>query len=169
MLPEPDLTIAPVSERDGPQLLQFYLSLSDAVARDFLPPGAVSPDAVYEHLSLVSEGSCVSLGLFDGQGRILGHGFIQGIDTARPMVGIGLHESVIGHGYGRRIMEMLLEEADRRGVAALMLNVVKTNTRAERLYASLGFVRRGHATFRVRNDSWAMERRRPKDRPPADP
>lgn len=162
MLPQPPLTIQPLGDGDAEALLDFYRSLSEAVARDFLPVGVVAPDTVSEHLALVRDGVCLSLGLFDSSGRILGHGFIQGLDTPRPMLGIGLHEDVIGQGYGRQIMERLIAESDSRGVPALMLNVVKTNTRAERLYASLGFVRTGQATFRIRNDSWAMERRRPR-------
>jgi len=159
LLPVPHLTIRPLGPDDAEELLIFYRSLSDSIARVFLPVGIVSEETIHAHLNLVPEGSCMSLGLFDEGGAIMGHAFIQGICTTRPMLGIGLRDAVIGKGHGRRLMERLLDDADERRVPLVALNVVKTNLRAENLYESLGFVRIGPATFRVRNDSWAMERR----------
>ena len=165
VLPESDLTICSLKVDDAPELLAFYRSLSPAVVRVFLPTDYVSPDAIREHLWMVRCGDCVSLGLVNSAGRILGHAFVQGIRSARPMLGIGLHESVMGKGYGKRLLRQLLDETDRLRVPSVHLNVVKTNARAEKLYRMLGFVIVGQATFRKRDDSWAMERSRPDDCP----
>lgn len=165
LLPETDLSICRLVPDDAPELLAFYRSLSPPVARLFLPTDYVSPDAIREHFDMVRSGLCISLGLFGPGRRILGHAFVQGIGSSRPMLGIGLHDSVIGQGHGRRLMQLLLHETDRLKVPVVSLNVVKTNARAERLYRSMGFVITGQATFRRRNDSWSMERSRPDKHP----
>jgi RimJ/RimL family protein N-acetyltransferase len=162
MLPAPALTIRELAPSDADALLIFYRSLSDAVARTFLPVGIVSADTIHAHLDLVRNRTAISLGLLDDAGNIMGHAFIQELGTSRPMLGIGLRDAVIGQGHGRRLLERLLDDADAREVGVVALNVVKTNLRAENLYASVGFVRIGQATFRTRNDSWAMERVQPK-------
>ncbi len=158
LLPERDLSICRLEPDDAPELLAFYRSLSPGVARMFLPTDHVSPDALRDHFDMVREGACLSLGLVEPSGRILGHAFVQGIRSSRPMLGIGLHDTVIGKGYGKRMLRMLLNDTDRLRVPVVCLNVVKTNARAERLYRSMGFVITGQATFRRRNDSWCMER-----------
>jgi RimJ/RimL family protein N-acetyltransferase len=163
LLPPEPLTIRPVEPADVQALLAFYRSLSGEVARLFLPTDVVSADAIYEHVALVRDGSTFSLCLVDANGRIWGHAFVQGLNLRRPMLGIGLHETVIGQGYGRKLMERLLERTDAMRIPVVCLNVVKGNVRAENLYQSLGFVRTGQATFRSRNDSWSMERHRPRD------
>ena len=47
-----------------------------------------------------------------------------------------------GHGVGRRALELVVEEARRRGVKALYLEVARDNPTARRLYASVGFAAR---------------------------
>jgi len=151
------MIIRPVEQDDAEALLAFYQSLSEEVRRVFLPPGPVTEDTIQAHLSTVANGTCVSL-VLDNYGMIMGHAFIQSIDTGAPMLGIGLRDVVIGCGYGRQMMERLLAIADARRLPLTALSVVKTNYRAEALYRHMGYVRKRETTFRSRNDSWYMER-----------
>lgn len=162
------MTIRPAERQDAQPLLDFYLSLSDEVARVFLPPEPVTLDAVRAHLRGIVEGQCISLVLQDEDGVIMGHAFIQGVGGKDPRVGIGLRDVIIGCGYGRMMLQRLLELSDQRGLPVTKLSVVKTNRRAEELYVRMGYVRVGHSTFRQRNDSWLMERRLRQEGLPSD-
>lgn len=155
------MTIRPALREDAPRLLDFYLSLSDEVARVFLPPEPVTLDAVRTHLRGIAMGHCISLVLEDEGGAIMGHAFIQGVDGRDPKVGIGVRDVIIGCGYGRLMLQQLLQLADQRRLPVTTLSVVKSNTRAEELYVRMGYVRVGQSSFRQRNDSWLMERRLP--------
>ncbi|NYE21283.1 ribosomal protein S18-alanine N-acetyltransferase [Microbacterium immunditiarum] len=53
---------------------------------------------------------------------------------------IAIAEAYRGHGRGRRILEALLAEAQRRGVREVFLEVRADNPVAQALYASEGFV-----------------------------
>jgi len=155
------MTIRPTTPDDDEALLDFYRSLSEEVARVFLPESPVSHDTISAHLGGVETGACLSLVLEDSEGQVMGHAFIQPLDGPRPMVGIGLRDAIIGYGFGRRLMERLLQIADERRLPATWLSVVKGNDRAESLYRSLGYRRNGQSTFRRHNDSWSMIRRLP--------
>lgn len=154
------MRIRPACEADAWPLLAFYHSLSDKTAEVFLPPGPVTMASITSHLDSIAERQCISFVLERG-GEIMGHAFIQNVGSRTPMVGIGLRDEIIGQGYGRLLLEHVLSVADEMELPSTFLNVVKTNKRAETLYAHLGFVRRGEATHRRRGDSWHMERRLP--------
>lgn len=47
-----------------------------------------------------------------------------------------------GRGLGRRVLDLVIEEARQLGVRALHLEVARSNQRARTLYASLGFALR---------------------------
>ena len=61
---------------------------------------------------------------------------------------VGVAVARQGEGHGRRLVEALLAEADRRGQRVVGLEVRADNSRARELYAALGFtdvgVRRGY-------------------------
>lgn len=154
------MIIRPIEDEDASELLAFYQSLSEEVARVFLPPGPVSPDTVEQHLEAVRTGTSISF-VLDNDGMIMGHAFLSGLDRRVPMVSIGLRDAIVGCGYGRQMMERLLAVADARRIPVTALTVVKSNHRAEALYRSLGYRRKHESSFRVRNDSWYMERRLP--------
>lgn len=154
------MIIREVESWDQDALLEFYWSLSEAVREVFLPAGPVTPDSVRSHLLSVEEGRCIGL-VLEQNGAIMGHAFVQCLDTDKPMVSIGLRDAVIGCGYGRKMLERLLAKADEMGLPATYLTVVKTNHRAEALYQRMGYVRVGVATFRKPNDSWYMKRELP--------
>ncbi|WP_242125386.1 GNAT family N-acetyltransferase [Sphingobium sp. Sx8-8] len=54
-----------------------------------------------------------------------------------------------GGGHGDRLMELVFEEARRRGAARLLLAVYPQNERARRFYARHGFAAIGEMTFMV--------------------
>ena len=140
-------------------LLSFYSALPRAVTDTFEPFGPrVTEETLRKYLADTDKGVHLSFGLFDPRGIILGHVFIWNIDSELPVFGIGLAEIAQGQGWGRRMAQRVLEEADARGAKRVALTVVKTNVRALTLYESLGFRRTGDATFRSEKDSLSMER-----------
>lgn len=77
---------------------------------------------------------------------------------------VAVAEAARGRGLGRRLMEALLAEAERRGVAEVFLEVRADNEPAQRLYASLGFERiavRPHYYQPDNEDAWVMRRTAP--------
>lgn len=153
------MTIHPLTSSDIAALVEFYESLTETVTRFFLPFGAaVALETLRSHLDGAEMGRNFSLGLFGEDRTMQGHAFLLGMDTESPVFGIGLRESIIGNGWGRRMMERTLAEGDALQTAKVTLTVVKENSRALALYKKLGFVVRSEWSFRTPNDSWYMER-----------
>ena len=74
---------------------------------------------------------------------------------------IAVAEAARGRGLGRRLMEALLAEAERRGAAEVFLEVRADNAPAQSLYVSLGFERiavRPHYYQPDGEDAWVMRR-----------
>jgi RimJ/RimL family protein N-acetyltransferase len=59
------------------------------------------------------------------------------------ILGMGLHPDSRGAGIGRRLLAATIEDARRFGLERVELNVYATNTRAKRLYESMGFAVEG--------------------------
>ncbi len=154
------VTIAPLTPGHLAELLAFYRSLSEEVVRFYRPFEPVDAATLGAHLDEVAAGRCRSWAVRGREGTILGHGFISGLDAV-PVLGIGLHQDYLSRGIGRRLMEWMLREADAAGLPKVTLTVVKTNTRARRLYESVGFVAMGETSFRAFGDSLYMERHLP--------
>lgn len=157
------MDIRPLTSDDCGALLAFYESLDDDVNWFYRPFGDATRGKLAAHLAEGDAGAAITLGVVESTelgGRILGHAFISEVDGPRPTFGIGLHQDLIGQGWGRRLMEACVAAADVRALPLVTLTVLKTNERAVPLYESLGFVRTGECTFRSDNDSLAMERRR---------
>lgn len=72
-------------------------------------------------------------------GVVRGYGGLLAVGTQGDIQTIAVDGSVRGAGYGRRLMEALIVEAEQRGVAELFLEVRADNPVARGLYASLGF------------------------------
>ena len=155
------LTIQPLGPDKVAALTAFYLSLPKAVVRLFEPFRHVDEATIGARLAEVAEGKHISLGLFDRDGDVLGHGFVFDVHAEAPVFGIGLRPCVHGQGWGRKLMRAVLDEADRRGAPRLTLTVIKDNKRASSLYEKMGFVITGEAKCRTSGDSFAMERARP--------
>ena len=141
-------------------LLAFYRRLPPWVVHWFEPFPGDTAAKITAHLAAVESGTAISFGLLTAEERIAGHGFVLALDAAGPVFGIGLAPDRIGCGWGRKLMNAVIEEADRRGVPRLVLSVFRTNSRARSLYESFGFVSTGKCQCRQPDDSIAMERLR---------
>lgn len=75
-------------------------------------------------------------------GRIVGYAGLRAVrrSTDADVQTIALAEEMRGRGRGRALLRALLEEAARRGVTAVFLEVRADNPVAHRLYASEGFI-----------------------------
>lgn len=154
------MLIRPLTLADARALQDFYESLTEAVTYFFQPWPEATVEVLTQHLADAEAGKNVVLGLVAAEGTAEGHGFIWNVDTAEPVLGIGLRERAQGLGWGRLLMEALLAEADARNLPQVYLTVLKDNLRAQNLYESVGFVVEGEVTFRAPNDSLKMVRRR---------
>jgi len=148
---------------DSARLTAFYASLSDEVNWFYRPFADPTEEVLREHLVGGDEGRHIILGIVEDSGTIVGHAFILSVASEDPTFGIGLHQSVHGRGWGRKLTVAILEEADRLGLPLVTLTVMKENVRAKALYESLGFRLTGECDFRSPGDSWCMERRGPAD------
>jgi ribosomal protein S18 acetylase RimI-like enzyme len=146
---------------DTQRLLAFYSSLSEAVHGSFRPFDPIAEPTFHAHLEEAAQGRHVTLGLVDGEGTIWGHAFVLLLREPKPVFGIGLHQDIHGQGWGRRLMQATLDEADAQKIPLLTLTVLKDNTRARALYEKMGFSTKGDATFRLPNDCFYMERAHP--------
>lgn len=76
-------------------------------------------------------------------GEILGYcGFLFVLDEAE-IPNVCVKSSARKQGVGKRMMQALIEEAEKLGVVVLFLEVRESNTAARKLYESLGFVENG--------------------------
>lgn len=87
---------------------------------------------------IVAEGEPVALAMLGHRGR---HGWVGGM---------GVVAGARRHGYGRRVMGLVIERARALGIVDLDLEVLTQNREAIPLYESLGFVRtRGLGVWRI--------------------
>ena len=76
-------------------------------------------------------------------GEILGYcGFLFVLDEGE-IPNVCVKESARQRGIGKKMMEVLIEEAKKLSLAVLYLEVRESNRAARRLYESLGFVENG--------------------------
>lgn len=95
-------------------------------------------------------------GLINGLRVIIrGLRFEKIVSPPRPGVlclhNLGVKEGVRGKGYGRQLIAYFLEQAQRKNVDAVGLDVAETNPRAKALYLRLGFEVKGATMGRLSN------------------
>jgi ribosomal protein S18 acetylase RimI-like enzyme len=73
--------------------------------------------------------------------EVLGYGLLRGWDEGYeiPSLGIAIHPRIRSIGLGRVFMHFLAAAAKCRGAQKVRLRVMSRNTRARRLYESLGY------------------------------
>jgi ribosomal-protein-alanine N-acetyltransferase len=100
-----------------------------------------NPDAYY----LLAEDDDVSGSDADGRpgGPPLGYAGLAACGPEAYIQTIGVARGAQRHGLGRRMMDLLLGEAIRRGAETCWLEVRTDNAPAQQLYRTLGFVDRG--------------------------
>ena len=134
-----------VEPSDAPLLYEHMMSMSEETRRLFCPypfdraqAEAIAATARCEQhfrlLALVGE-KCSGYAYFSTRNARKG----------LPMVSIGITDEFQGVGLGRALMNVLITNAKAREFKGLDLTVFKHNYRAQRLYASLGFVFTGEA------------------------
>ncbi len=144
---------------DAPRLLAFYNSLSEEVHHVYRPFQPLSELVLRTHLEEAADRKHLSFGLVDAHGGIWGHSFLLWVNGPKPVFGIGLHQDVHGRGWGRKMMQLILDEADAAKLPLVTLTVGKKNVRAQALYQKMGFEIKGEATLWKPNDEFYMERK----------
>ena len=152
------LLIRRLTPADAAELLRFYESLPPEVVWQFQPFAEIDEQVMARHLDQAADGEEISLGLTSRDGVIEGHAFIRSVRKDRPGLGIGLRPRVQGRGWGRKLMQALMDEADRLELPMVKLIVMKRNHAAKALYEKMGFEIKGEATSREPNDCHYMER-----------
>ena len=77
------------------------------------------------------------------QREVLAYCAWQLVTPEAEIHGLAVRVEDQGHGWGRRLLSLVIERARRRGAAQAWLEVRAGNTRARKLYASAGFVEAG--------------------------
>ena len=134
-----DPVIRQPREGDAPALQAFYNSL-DPFGKEMFHP--IGPSAELQACEKVVRdaqlGARFDLVIERG-GEILGWAFVSGLEKDCPVLGIGVSEELRGRGFGRTLMERLVEFVRARGNKGIELTVVRTNDRARLLYERFGF------------------------------
>jgi ribosomal-protein-alanine N-acetyltransferase len=99
----------------------------------------------------------------DDAGALLGWAGIRMLDKEAEILTVGVVPTARRSGWGTRLLRTLLEEADRRGVEDVFLDVRMDNLQAQRIYEREGFaplgVRHGYYDS-GRTDALTMVHRR---------
>ncbi len=84
------------------------------------------------------------LGIFDDSGRLIAYGGIWLVINEGHILNIAVDPEFQGNGYGKRIMNALIELARENGINILFLEVRRSNLRAQKLYLGAGFMKAGY-------------------------
>ena len=134
-----EVIIRPLRAEDAPALETFYNGLGRDTIRLFHPLGwNVSLSDTVGVCEAAARGERYDL-VLDHAGSIVGWAFLANMNTDTLLFGIGIAETYRGRGFGRRLMQGLIDEALRRGKKHIELTVVQTNIRARKLYENFGF------------------------------
>ena len=138
-----ELRIDELRPGDAAPLLRFYRGLAEHVVRTYRPYGwDVTAERLADGpLARIAAGDEFGLVYRDEAGNIWGHGFLMGLRSADgAMLGLGVHQLLLGRGLGRKLMAELIRGADGRlGVELLRLTAVTDNAPAVELYKDFGF------------------------------
>ena len=97
--------------------------------------------------------------VIEKQGRIIGYAGAWVILDESHITNIAILESERGKGYGKALTEALMQYISNLGAAYATLEVRVSNTVAQKLYASLGFVKVGKRKRYYEDngeDAWLM-------------
>ncbi len=67
---------------------------------------------------------------------------------------LGVHGAFTGKGYGRKMVEYTIRKAEKEGLKAIRLDVLKGNLPAEKLYTGLGFKYQHTLTMYYEDTGW---------------
>ena len=84
----------------------------------------------------------------DAYDVIIGYAIVQLVMDEAHLLNICVRPDMQGQGYGRRILEHIIDHSKSRAAALLVLEVRRSNQRAQNLYTQFGFnemtIRRGY-------------------------
>lgn len=149
-LPQGVLTIQSAQASDAEEFLSYMEQAQRET--DFL---LRTPDEF--HLTVEDERRFIEDRLLDPKGLLLAARFngvlVGSLGTNythlvryshKISFGVSILKDYWGHGIGRKLIETLLEWADANGIVKVTLEVDTLNSRAIRLYHSMGFIEEGH-------------------------
>jgi ribosomal protein S18 acetylase RimI-like enzyme len=127
-----------VGPSDAAMLADIFTEIDEA----FFRPHPFTPD---EARRIADEGGRDTYALLLEDGRATAYGMLRGWTEGYPVpsLGIAVRTSAQGRGLGRLMMAHLQAEAMRRGATVVRLRVHPDNTRARRLYETLGYAYAG--------------------------
>ncbi|MDZ4073462.1 MAG: GNAT family N-acetyltransferase [Hylemonella sp.] len=119
-------------------LSEFLLNLAQGEDDAFFHPHAADTETIYKIISEKRQDEYLLL--VDG-GKVYGYGLLRGWDEGYeiPSLGLAIHASVRGAGFGRAFMHYLHATAKHRGAKKIRLRVHKNNAQAIGLYRSLDY------------------------------
>ncbi len=136
------LGIEKLQQRDVAALYRFYSSLSGNIIRAHRPyswwvSAKLLLDGPFERLSAGDEYAMV---IGDQGGNIWGHGFVEGLGSKKPSFAVGVHQRLLGRGWGRKLAQALLKAAeDELELEQIDAKVLASNTAGVELCRSMGF------------------------------
>ena len=81
----------------------------------------------------------LNLKLLDQRNNIVGFAICNVVLDEATLFNIAIEPSEQGKGYGKVLLQGLIEELGKKGVLTLWLEVRESNTKAQQLYTQLGF------------------------------
>ena len=133
-----ELRLRKLSAGDEGRLKEFGDSLRDETKRMFIPH-SYDPEVVRAYIARCDGGEDAIFVALDPEERIVGYFFLWEMNEEVPVLGIGISDEYQGAGVGRQLMEFLINVAQRHGRSGVDLTTLPDNTRAFRLYKSVGF------------------------------
>lgn len=132
--PEPvEIVLEPLRKRH----LRSVLTIENRVYPRPWTPGVFSSE-----LDLARRGQRVYVAA-TRRGEVVGYGGIMLLPEEAHVTNIAVHPDEQRHGIGRRLLARLAREARRHGATSLSLEVRASNTAAQEMYRSFGFVPAG--------------------------
>lgn len=126
---------------DEEHLLQFDTGLSNR-SRDLFSPHSYSEEVLRKIIARTEEGKDRGYIVFD-KSRCIAYCYLWYFDTDYPLLGLGVTDDYQGMGLGRRLLALMLDDAEKMGKVGVELTTDFDNGRAKTLYESVGFMTLG--------------------------
>lgn len=122
--------------QDG--LQEFFFDLKIVGDDKFFSPHPTDRDSIS---SIATVSGMDMYYLLIDQEKVLGYGLLRGWDEGYkiPSLGLAIHPSLRGKGFGRMLMDFLHILASHRGADKVRLRVHAGNEKALKLYKALGY------------------------------
>ncbi len=152
------ITIRLLEATDGEAVVSFYADIPNEDGKYCFSPSSRTRSKALERVVRADAAREVCLVLADAEGQIHGEAWYQwgADDAAQSTLGITIRRTMQGVGAGRLLTQRLLEVGDIYGPPIMNLTAQVENTRAWKLYTSLGFVILRQQMREVREDSPEM-------------